>query len=574
MGNTTTRRRVARSRAARWALLALQVGLIGAVFSASAAPVLGQEDDTPVKKIIDLNKKALASIDAKKFDVARDSLLQAVTVAKQANLLMHKMLARTYVHLGAVYFLGYNDRKSALKYFGLAKSIRADIQLTPSLATPNLTAVFEKGSAEAGSTEASGETAKPSRRPPPRAPAPAPTAPPVEAAPARPPVPAVVQGEPELPVVLPADLYCPAVEEAPEGQEIVIRCAVKPTLKAERVLLYFRASGAPTYAVAAMQNSPKGWLEASIPAEVATGESLQYYCEARDTADNVVATNGQEEVPNPIILKPAGTTLPPPGASGGKGDGEDALAGIKHEQQDEVREKGIHRRRQGAFWMGIGWGTGWGYHLSQKFEWRADALDYPHAGVHTVGWLNFYPEVGYLITEHIGVAVQGRLEYIPIEGSGDTHQGRPANGAYGVLARGLYYLDLGAGNAQLQFSANIGAGEYRFAYPPTNPNHNCKNGSNPCVLDSNDNPIPAPTLLTDTVRSGTFLYGVGVGFVYHFAHWVAANFEVRFLGAGPHLGLLGEGYLSAQFSLGGKRPAQPGDAPPMERLPEEDEAEE
>ena len=124
MGNTTTRRRVAGSRAARWALLALQVGLIGAVFSASAAPVLGQEDDTPVKKIIDLNKKALASIDAKKFDVARDSLLQAVTVAKQANLLMHKMLARTYVHLGAVYFLGYNDRKSALKYFGLAKSIR------------------------------------------------------------------------------------------------------------------------------------------------------------------------------------------------------------------------------------------------------------------------------------------------------------------------------------------------------------------------------------------------------------------------------------------------------------------
>jgi hypothetical protein len=192
--------------------------------------------------------------------------------------------------------------------------------------------------------------------------------------------------------------------------------------------------------------------------------------------------------------------------------------------------------------------------------------------------LNFYPEVGYLVTEHIGVAVQGRLEYIPIEGSGDTHQGRPANGAYGVLARGLYYLDLGAGNAQLQFSANIGAGEYRFAYPPTNPTgpnqQNEKDSNGKYVLDSNGNPVPLPTQLTDTIRSGTFLYGVGVGFVYHFAHWVAANFELRFLGAGPHLGLLGEGYLSAQFSLGGKRPAQPGDAPPMERLPEEDEAEE
>jgi len=49
------------------------------------------------------NKKALAAVDALQFDTARDGLLQAVTVAKQANLLTHKMLARTYVHLGAVY---------------------------------------------------------------------------------------------------------------------------------------------------------------------------------------------------------------------------------------------------------------------------------------------------------------------------------------------------------------------------------------------------------------------------------------------------------------------------------------
>ena len=580
MGNTTTRRLVAVSRAARWASLALRVGLIGAVLSASATPVLGQDDDKAVKKIIDLNKKALTAIDGKKFDVARDGLLQAVTTAKQANLLMHKMLARTYVHLGAVYFLGYNDRKSALKYFGLAKSIRADIQLTPSLATPNLTAVFDKVSAEGGSTEASGDTAKPSRRPPPRAPS---LAQPIEPAPTPLAPPMVAQGEPELPLVLPADLYCPAVEESPEGQEIVIRCAVKPTLKAERILLYFRASGAPTYSVAAMQNSPKGWLEASVPATTATGESLQYYCEARDSADNVVATNGQEDIPNPIILKPAvagATRLPV--ATGGKGD-EDALAGIKHEQENEILEKGIHRRRTGAFWIGAGWGTGWGYHLSQRFEWRADANDYPHAGVHSVGWLNFYPEVGYLITEHIGVAVQGRLEYIPIEGSGDTNPGRPANGAYAVLGRGLYYLDLGAGNAQIQFSASLGWGDYRFAYPPTNsvgakyvPEDPTK-PTGPCKKNpGTDTCIWQPTLLTDTIRSGSFLYGVGAGFIYHFTHWFAANFELRFLGAGPHLGLLLEGYTSAQFSIGGKPPARPGDAPPMEmeRLPEEDEAEE
>jgi hypothetical protein len=578
MGNTTTRRLAAVPRATRWAWLALRVGLIGAMLAASATPVLGQEDEKAVKKIIDLNKKALAAIDARQFDVARDGLLQAVTVAKQANLLTHKMLARTYVHLGAVYFMGFDDRKSTFRYFGLAKSIRADIKLTPSLATPNLTAVFDKASAEGGSADASEDAAKSSRPRPPRAATPAQPMEP-EPRPAAPPV--VVHGEPELPIVLPADLYCPAVEEAPEGQEIVIRCAVKPTLKAERILLYFRASGAPSYAVAAMQNSPKGWLEASIPVEAATGESLQYYCEARDSADNVVATNGQEDVPNPIILKPAApgaTPLPPPVATGGAGEGEDALAGIKHEQQNEIREEGIHRRRKGAFWIGVGWGTGWGYHRASLLEYRRDAPAVS-AGVHGAGWANFYPEVGFLITEHIGVAVQGRLEYIPIQGSGDTHKGSPANGAVGVLGRGLYYLDLGSGNAQLQFSANLGGGEYRFAYPPTNPKgtaYPVKDSNGNYIRDANGSIVTTvpPTQLTDTIRSGTFLYGAGVGFVYHFAHWVAANFELRFLGAGPHLGLLGEGYLSAQFSLGGKRPAQPGDAPPMERLPEEDEAEE
>ncbi len=206
-------------------------------------------------------------------------------------------------------------------------------------------------------------------------------------------------------------------------------------------MLYYRASGAPSYAVAAMQNSPKGWMEASIPAEAATGESLQYYCEARDSDDNVVATNGNEDIPNPIILNPAppeATSAQPGVVTVGKGDGEDPLKGIKHEQDTEVLERGIHRRRQGAFWMSAGAGTGFAYHRPSLLEWRRDAPPVT-AGVRVAGLVTFYPEIGYLITEHIGVAVQARLEYIPIEGSGDTHPGRPAGGAIAVIGRGLYY---------------------------------------------------------------------------------------------------------------------------------------
>jgi len=582
MGNATTRQLAVASGTARRVSLALRVVLIGTVLAASAAPVLGQEDERAVKKIIDLNKKALVQIDAKKFEAARDGLLQAVTIAKQANLLTHKMLARTYVHLGAVYFLGYNDNKNAVKYFGLAKSVRADILLTPSLATPNLTAVFDKAPADKGEADDPwANAAKSGPRAPARSPAPAPpkTPPPATSAPPPPPV---VNKVPDLPAELPTDLYCPPVEEAPEGHEIVLRCAAKPQLKAERVLLYFRTSGAPSYAVAAMQSSPNGWLEASIPEEAATGESMQYYCEARDSDDNVVATSGQGDIPNAIILTP-----PAPGetpvtrrvATGGKGDGDDPLKRIKDEQKSEIHELVLHRRRKGAFWLAPGVGSGVGYHLASYLEWRhppeCPSCPTYGPGFRFAGTITGYLELGYLITDHIGVAAQGRYEWISSEGSGDQSPGSPATRAVSLLGRGLYYLDLGAGNAQLQFSADFGGGDgYRFAFPPTNPTHKpepdpTKPGS--CKLDTTTTPpvcILQPTLVTDTVRSGPLVYGAGVGFIYHFNSHLAANVEMRVLGAGPHFGLLIEGYATVQVALGGHAPDQE-----VTSLPEEDEEE-
>ena len=579
MGNTTTRGPVVASGAVRWAWLILGVALIGAVLAASAAPVLAVEDERAVKKIIDLNKKALVQIDAKKFDAARDGLLQAETVAKQANLLTHKMLARTYVHLGAVYFLGYKDSKNAVKYFGLAKNIRADILLTPSLATPDLTAVFDKALADKGPADDPwGDAAKSGPRVVARAsaPTPAPAPAPAPAAPATPPV---SRGIPELPAVLPSDLYCPAVEEASEGREIVLRCAVNPKLKAERVLLYFRPSGAPTYTAAAMQSTPKGWLEASIPEEAATGESMQYYCEARDSDDNVVATSGQEDIPNPIILTPAAPGETPAArrvAVGGKGDGDDPLKRIKDEQKSEIRELDLHRRRKGAFWLAPGVGTGVGYHLASLLEWRkgTDVPTYA-AGFRLAGTMTGYLELGYLITDHIGIAAQGRYEWISSEGSGDQSGGSPATRAVSVLGRGLYYLDLGTGNAQIQLSADLGGGDgYRFPFPPTNPGGTKKEidpTTGRCVLypGSTTNCVPKPTVVTDTVRSGPFVYGAGAGFIYHFNSHLAANVEMRVLGAGPHFGLLIEGYATVQVALGGKAPDQAAET----SLPEEDEEE-
>jgi hypothetical protein len=571
MGNTLTGQPGTHRRLGRAGLLFLWLGATGAVSTLSISPVMAKAKkksggaSAPAKALVDLNKKALTSLDAGEFDAARDTLLEAVQVAESADLQQDKMTARTYVHLGAVTYLGFKDRRGALRHFGKAKEIRPDIQLTPSLETPALTELFAK--AVPGDT---GEEA-PKPAPKPKAP-PKPTNP----LPVAMPTPAPQPREINVPAILPSDLYCPAVEEGVEGHEVQIRCAAKPSIKADRILLYYRASGALSYAVAAMQTGDRGWQVASIPDDQVKGESLQYYCEARDINDNIVATSGQEDIPNPIMVKPdtAAPVVALPGDN--KGDGEDPLDKYKQGLLNAQKERFIHRRRKGAFWMAAGVGTGYGYHRASLYEWRRDA-DPVKAGYGMVGTITAYPEIGYMVADHFGLAVQGRFEYLSISGSGDNTSGRPASGAFSVLARALYYLDLGVGNAQLQFSADVGGGEgYRFAYSPTNPggknfwdsrSHGACSGGDDAAYC-----VPKPTLLTDTTRSGPIVYGAGVGFIYHFSPHIAANLELRALGAGTHFGFIGEGFVALQVALGGSAPdTGRGDAPPKGSHNEEED---
>lgn len=580
MGNTLTGQPRIRRRLGRAGLLCLWLGALGAVPALSVEPAMAKAKakkkaaNDPAKGLVDLNKKALTDLDAGEFDAARDTLLEAVKVAEDGNLQQDKMTARTYVHLGAVTFLGFKDRKGAVRYFGKAKEIRPDIQLTPSLETPALAELFAKAQPGDTGEEAPKPASKPKAAPKPTTPLP--LAAPTPLAPT--PAPAAPPREINVPAILPSDLYCPAVEEGIEGHEVEIRCAAKPSIKADRILLYYRASGAPTYAVAAMQTGERGWQVANIPDDQVKGESMQYYCEARDINDNIVATSGQEDIPNPIMIKPdtAAPVVAVPGDN--KGDGEDPLDKYKRGLIDAEKERYIHRRRKGAFWMAAGVGTGYGYHRASVYEWRRDA-DPVKAGTRMAGTITAYPEVGYMIADHFGLAVQGRFEYLSISGSGDPTQGRPASGAFSVLARALYYLDLGVGNAQLQFSADFGGGEgYRFAYPPTNPNGTItwipETRQTGCGLETQaaEGCTRKPTLRTDTTRSGPIVYGAGVGFIYHFSRHIAANIELRGLGAGPHFGFIGEGYATLQVAFGGSAPdTSRGDAPPKGSHDEEDE---
>jgi hypothetical protein len=479
------------------------------------------QDQSAIQKMIDLNRQALAAFGTKDFEGAKSALMDAVVLGKEAGLTNDKMMARTYLHLGVLYVDGLKDRNKGLRYLALALRIRPDIPMTPSLATPAVTAAFEEAKHDpgaggaAGGTPAAPKAAPPAPKPappPPKAPPPAPVvkaAPPPpppapEPEPSPPPEKEAKDDEPDLPANLPTPLYCPNPDEAPPGEAITLRCVANPTLVVAKVLLYYRLPGGEQFSQVPAKKSPKGWYIGTIPSDAATGKSLQYYFEARDNGAKEVASNGHNDSPNLMLIK-----------SGAPVVGGGALAGLRFtsgqrssgpeenplEAQESERARlnsglGRNRRRAKSIFVGFSIGTGYGYHPRSLLEYRTDLKVEP--GMSSVGLLHFAPELGYMLTDALSISVLGRFQYIPEEGRPTPNTGSPAHGANSVLAKLTY--GFGSQNAQFTASLAAGGGEgFRLQIPPKPTNEPKTN-------------LPR----NDTVRAGPFLVAPGAGFLYHF----------------------------------------------------------
>ena len=494
-------------------------------------------------KIVDLNKQALLSYEAKDFDTAKELLTKALKEAKQAGLDDDKMTARTYLHLGAVYWVGFQDQSVALQNFALAKKIRPDIQLTPSIETADLKSVFDLAVAEPE-------------------PAPAPT--PVKPAPVRAqaqPRPSAAPGprlsggddsEPDLPLSMSAPLMCAVPDVVPPDKTMSIRCALKPGLNAKVVQLHHRAPGVEAYQVLAMRKTPKGWYIATLPGHVMKVGTLQVYFDARDAGDNEIASNGQVDSPSVIEIRKKGA----PKVAASECPADDPMCHIRNEARGAEYEAGLHRRREGAIWFGFGGGAGVGYAPGGSLEWRKNvkvsALTAP------TGQFHILPELGYMYSDSFGLALQARIEFIKQEqlvgySSPNTYTGAPTNKAFALMLRGINYTDLAGGNLQFTVSGDIGGGFVRIPVRPV---------KGRLVTDSEGNDIPEETSTiykTDTRPIGPVVLGASAGFIYHFSRYFAVALEGRALAGLPNFGLVGEGQLSLQVGLFGKAGPAPTD---------------
>lgn len=221
-------------------------------------------------KMVQLNKQAIADVDDLEWDRAKKLLLDALIVGKRAGLEAHPLMARTYLHLGAVYVTGFKNRAKAGYCFVRALEIAPDIKLSPAMATAEMNEVFA-------------EAAGPRR-----------TAPRLAARDGG-------RDEPELPARVSA-LDCYYAETTRVDQAVPVRCAVAQTLPVTRVFLLFREPVTQRFAEAELKRMPTGWFKGRVPERVILGPSVQLYFEGRNAAGKPIVRNGEEQTPNVILV--------------------------------------------------------------------------------------------------------------------------------------------------------------------------------------------------------------------------------------------------------------------------------
>ena len=110
------------------------------------------EDPAAIEKVTTLNKKALAAYNSLDFEDARKLLKQALDLCGSSGLDKHPIKARTHIHMGVV-LIANKQPDLAVKQFRKAIEIQPDIQVTKSLANPEILQAFQQateGGPEAG----------------------------------------------------------------------------------------------------------------------------------------------------------------------------------------------------------------------------------------------------------------------------------------------------------------------------------------------------------------------------------------------------------------------------------------
>jgi hypothetical protein len=449
----------------RLGLVIASIAVAGALTPLAAH---AEDDVAAIQKVTALNKKALDAYNNLDFEDARRTLKQALELCTASGLDKHPIKARTHIHMGVV-LIATKQQDLGIKQFRKALEIQPDIQVTRSLANPEILKAFDEASegmaALGAGSNAPDETGGGAARP------------------------ASAGGVGSAD----AGIRHFAITRARRGAPLSISASVGPGLTGfEKLVLAYRAEGANDFEGHDMRATGDRYL-GEIPAEATRGGVVDYFIQAEAANETPVATAGSEARPYRVTLSARVVS----GASGGGGGDQDA---------DEAPMVG------GRFYVGVLGGWGIGYATGNG---EVNASNKVNAGLAPASAAQVVPELGYFLRSDWRLSLQIRYQFVsgptslylqkltpPRTGCGSDNICSPATYAAAVLARSSWFF--GSDKLRPFFSLAAGGGQIRhvvtFGRPTGGGNTGCgSSGNAQCV---------------DTVISGPIFAGAGGGVLY------------------------------------------------------------
>jgi hypothetical protein len=522
-----------------------------------ACPALAADaDDSQTEKdsaaqLSGLNRKALVQLQAHHFDAAKEILLEALVLGKDAELVDTPAMAHTYVQLAALYVTGEKSRDKGVNQLARALKIDPNLAIPSELDTPALKSAYlfarrQLGLSASPDGHATVQATPVAPTAPPPSSAPVPVEPPT-ATERNAPTTVTKRGrgghkvtvdviDPDLPARIPAPLFCPLPFEIPPGQDMVVRCLTQKQQKKSTATLYYRPESAASedFTATPMVRSPKGWLEARIPADVIKDKALGYYVQARvpgKDGDEQTLYLARPDAPNSFMIKE--------GADASfNADQENILDTLNVTIADEEDSFRNHRRGPDAIWVSLAGGSGAAYHGTESVDSGDTSGGTPIrslGGLTSAGLLQTELEIGYQFTKNFSLSAMGRYQYAPPNSSGYT--GKPIlSSAVAGYVRGRYAF-LTAGNFQTHVSAGAGGGRSFLVVV-----------SKQC--DANNPTVGCKLTHSDTLHGGPVGVLLGLGAIYHLSRTFAVFLDVNELGTMPKFMALTEINLGLAVAYG------------------------
>ena len=441
---------------------------------AAASPRRIAEAQEPAARVTQLNREALAAIDKREFEKAREILKRALTLCGTLGLERHPVAARTHVHMGVVIIEGFKNRELGEKQFAQALAIEPTIAMTPVLVTPEISEAFDEArelgktaaapSAAASGGDEAGLLAPGAHDSPPRSSATSSSS---------------------------SGFTYHTVSEAKQGNAIRVTVNVDETLKFHKVVLAYRPQGTSEFLGREMDPVGPGAYSAEIPEHATTGPSVAYYIEAQDDDGQPAANRGTES--RPLVIQLAGEAR-----ARARARTSEVTTRSEDDASTTVREEAENDEEKGARWFasvlvgsGVGYATGTG-------ETNANLPVSGSFASTSLGHVS--PEVGYWVAPDLLISAQGRIQLVTgptelVDGTGRVYP--PADVALALFLKASLFF--GSESFRPFISGGLGGGQIRHvvtfgAY------HDCgATRSQTCV---------------DSVVAGPALAQVGAGFVY------------------------------------------------------------